>query len=124
MSLELGIMLLSVLGFLLFLRTSSVVVLLVSAITFGLSVGGFDTCIVSNLRKQVGTERFSAVYGRWYFFYLVTLFAGPILIGAVYDAFGSYQFGLYLMVACIAGAMIAVIATPFNRAAATYAAIT
>jgi MFS family permease len=123
MSLELGIMLLSVLGFLLFLRTSSIVVLLASAITFGLSVGGFDTCIVSNLRKQVGTERFSAVYGRWYFFYLVTLFVGPILIGAVYDAFGSYQFGLYLMVACIAGAMIAVIATPFNRAAATYAAI-
>jgi MFS family permease len=123
MSLELGIMLLSVLGFLLFLRTSSVVVLLASAITFGLSVGGFDTCMVSNLRKQVDTERFSAVYGRWYFFYLVTLFVGPILIGAVYDAFGSYQFGLYLMVACIAGAMIAVIATPFSRAAATYAAI-
>ena len=123
MSLELGIMLISVLGFLLFLRTSSVVVLLASAITFGLSVGGFDTCIVSHLRKQVDTERFSAVYGRWYFFYLVTLFVGPILIGAVYDAFGSYQFGLYLMVACIAGAMIAVMATPFNRVAATFAAI-
>jgi MFS family permease len=117
MSLELGIMLVSVLGFLLFLRTSSVAVLLASTITFGLSVGGFDTCVVSHLRKQVDTERFSKVYGLWYFFYLVTLFVGPILIGAVYDAFGSYQYGLYLMVACIAAAMIAVIVTPLNRTA-------
>jgi MFS family permease len=117
MSLELAIMLLSVLGFLVFLRTSGVAVLLASTITFGLSVGGFDTCIISNLRKQVDTERFSQVYGLWYFFYLVTLFVGPILIGAVYDAFGSYQYGLYLMVGCIAAAMLAVIATPLNRAA-------
>ena len=117
MSLELGIMLVSVLGFLLFLRTSSVAVLLASTITFGLSVGGFDTCVVSHLRKQVDTERFSKVYGLWYFFYLVTLFVGPILIGAVYDAFGSYQYGLYLMVACIAAAMIVVIVTPLNRTA-------
>jgi cyanate permease len=64
------------------------------------------------------------LYGQWYLFYLVALFAGPILIGAVYDAFGSYRFGLYLMIACISGAIIAVIATPFDKHAPRHVAVT
>jgi MFS-type transporter involved in bile tolerance (Atg22 family) len=68
--------------------------------------------VVAHLRRQVETKAFSRVYGLWYFFYLATLFSGPILIGAIYDAYGSYRFGLYLMIICIGGAMIAVAVTP------------
>lgn len=114
MTLELAIMAVGVGGFLLFLQTSNPAVLIASALAFGISVGGFDTCVVSNLRKRVATDAFSKVYGPWYFFYLATLFSGPILIGVVYDTFGSYRPGLYLMIACIAGAMVAVAANPVS----------
>lgn len=124
MILELGVMVASVCGFLLFLQTSNAAVLLASALAFGISVGGFDTCVVSHLRRQVETKAFSRVYGLWYFFYLATLFSGPILIGAVYDAFGSYRLGLYLMIACIGGAMIAVAATPGGSMARAQAGAT
>lgn len=112
MTLELGVMAASVCGFLLSLQTPSAALVFASALGFGISVGGFDTCVVSHLRRQLETTAFSRSYGLWYFFYLATLFSGPILIGALYDAFGSYRLGLYLMIACIAGAMVAVAATP------------
>ncbi len=112
MTLELGVMAASVCGFLLFLQTSNAALVLVAAVGFGISVGGFDTCVVSHLRRRLDTEAFSRSYGLWYFFYLATLFSGPILIGALFDAFGSYRPGLFLMMACILGAMVAVAATP------------
>ncbi len=112
MTVELGVMAASVCGFLLSLHTPSAALVLVSALGFGLSVGGFDTCVVSHLRRRLETEAFSRSYGLWYFFYLATLFSGPILIGALYDSSGSYRTGLYLMIAAIAGALVAVAATP------------
>jgi MFS family permease len=111
MTMDLGVMVASVCGFLLSLKTSNAAIVLASALVFGISVGGFDTCMVSHLRKQIETKAFSRIYGLWYFFYLATLFSGPILIGALYDAYGSYRVGLYLMMACIVAAMIVVAAT-------------
>jgi MFS transporter, OFA family, oxalate/formate antiporter len=121
MTLELTMMIAGVCGFLLSLQTSQTAIVLASAVVFGIAVGGFDTCVVSHLRRQLETQAFSRAYGLWYFFYLATLFSGPILIGTLYDAFGSYRFGLYLMIACIGGAMAAVAATPAGAKAKVHA---
>ncbi len=117
MLVELGLMAASVAGFLWFLERVSTPLLFLAAGTFGIAVGGFDTCIVSHLRKQVDSSTFSRLYGLWYFFYLATLFLGPILIGATYDASGSYRVGLYLMLVCIAAAVFAAVANPAERPA-------
>ncbi len=124
MTLELAVMFASVCGFQLSLQTSSVALVFVSALSFGISVGGFDTCVVSHLRKQLETTEFSRSYGLWYFFYLAALFSGPILIGALYDNFGSYRLGLYFMMACIGGAIIAVVATPRGSEASAQPTVT
>jgi sugar phosphate permease len=105
---ELGLMLGSVLGFLAFDASSGTTSLLVSATAFGVSVGGFDTCIVSHIRKLGTARSFADAFGVWYFTFLATLFAAPIGVGALHDQSGNYHTALQLMAACVAAAMLIV----------------
>jgi sugar phosphate permease len=111
MSCELGLMVGSVLGFLMFDATQGIGLLLVSAAVFGVSVGGFDTCIVAHIRKQGTTKAFADAFGVWYFTFLATLFLAPIAMGALYDRSGNYQTSLELMAACVAAALLIVLTT-------------
>lgn len=103
---ELGLMLGSVLGFLAFDANSGAALLLLSATAFGVSVGGFDTCIVSYIRKRGTARSFADAFGVWYFTFLATLFAAPIGIGALHDQSGNYHVALQLMAACVAAALL------------------
>lgn len=103
---ELGLMLGSVLGFLAFDASSGAATLLLSATAFGVSVGGFDTCIVSYIRKRGTARSFADAFGVWYFTFLATLFAAPIGIGALHDQSGNYHVALQLMAACVAAALL------------------
>jgi MFS family permease len=103
---ELGLMLASILGFLAFDANSGTASLLVSATAFGVSVGGFDTSIVSHIRKLGTARSFAEAFGVWYFAFLATLFAAPIGIGALHDHSGSYHVALQLMAACVAAALL------------------
>lgn len=115
MSCELGLMLASLFGFVAFDSSSGTALLLVSATTFGLSVGGFDTCIVSFIRKQGTAKSFADAFGVWYFAFLATLFSAPIGVGALHDQSGNYHIALQLMVACVAVAMLIVPALSARR---------
>ena len=103
---ELALMLGSVLGFLTFDASSSTSLLLLSATAFGVSVGGFDTCLVSHIRKRGTARSFADAFGVWYFTFLATLFAAPIGVGALHDQSGNYHFSLQLMAALVAVAML------------------
>jgi MFS family permease len=103
---ELGLMLGSVLGFVTFDASSSTGLLLLSATAFGVSVGGFDTCIVSHIRKRGTARSFADSFGVWYFTFLATLFAAPIGVGALHDQSGNYHSSLQLMAVCVAVAML------------------
>jgi sugar phosphate permease len=119
MSCELGLMAASVLGFLVFDAIPGKTLLLVSAAAFGVSVGGFDTCIVAHIRKQGTTKSFADAFGVWYFSFLATLFLAPIAIGALYDRSGNYRTALQLMAGCVAASMLIVLvmsAGPLARA--------
>ena len=112
MSCELGLMVASVLGFLMFDENPGAAVLLVSATVFGVSVGGFDACIVAHIRKQGTAKSFADAFGVWYFTFLATLFVAPIAVGALFDGSGNYRTSLQLMAACVAVAMLLVLITP------------
>lgn len=103
---ELGLMLGSVLGFLAFDASSSTGLLLLSAVAFGVSVGGFDTCIVAHIRKRGTARSFADAFGVWYFTFLATLFAAPIGVGAMHDRSGNYHGALQLMAVGVAVAML------------------
>jgi len=103
---ELGLMLGSVLGFLAFDSSSGTGLLLLSATAFGVSVGGFDTCIVSHIRKLGTARSFADAFGVWYFTFLATLFAAPIGVGALHDQSGNYHGALQLMAVCVAVAIL------------------
>jgi sugar phosphate permease len=109
MSCELGLMVASVLGFLMFDETPGTALLLMSATAFGVSVGGFDACIVAHIRKQGTAKSFADAFGVWYFTFLATLFIAPIAIGGLFDRFGNYRTSLQVMAACVAASLLLVL---------------
>lgn len=112
MALELLLMAGGVAGFLALLHVESMALLFVSACIFGMAIGGFDTCIVAHLGKRFPAGLFSHVYGLWYFFYLATLFIGPIIAGGIYDLTRHYDEALLVMLGALAAAFAALLAFP------------
>ena len=109
---ELALMGAGVLGFLTLIHSPNVPLLFVSAALFGISVGGFDTCLLAHIRRRGDGKSFSNAFGVWYFAYLATLFLAPIIVGKLFDRAGQYVFSIELMIGGIACAMIAVAMTP------------
>lgn len=112
MLVELTIMLCGVMGFALYLQRHESAVLFGSSLLFGISIGGFDTCVVAHMRKQATIPSFAKAFGVWYCLYLAALFVSPVIVGALYDRQSSYQVALVAMMGGLVLAMLAVFATP------------
>lgn len=102
MGLTLALMFTGVGGFLLILLGTSLPVLFPAAIAFGLSVGGFDTSIIARLPRVFGPKAFAHVFGVWYFFFLAILLVGPMIVGRLFDIFGSYVGACVAVLAALA----------------------
>lgn len=88
--LVLALMALGAFGFVGVELTGNRLLLDLSAVAFGLSVGSYEPAVVPHMRKCLPQEWFGHAYGAWYLGYLGVLFVAPIGIGAIHDWTGSY----------------------------------
>jgi MFS family permease len=86
-----------VLGLLIFAKTSAVWALLTHILLFGLAIGGGDVFFAVILKRRFGDDNFATAYSIWYFFCVVTLWAGPIVAGYLYDKTGTYVTALLVL---------------------------
>lgn len=68
-----------------------------AAISFGISVGGFEAVFLPNLRRTLSAPKFDRAFGIWYLWYLAALFSAPIAAGWLYDEAQSYQPALAIL---------------------------
>jgi len=74
-----------------FIDGSSLGLVLLGAITFGLGIGGFATLRTPLVREYFGTKNFGTIFGLNSIFATVGLVAAPPLVGWVYDTMGVYS---------------------------------
>lgn len=87
---DLLLMIAGAMGFVLVARGGGPLVIDLSAIAFGLAVGGFEPVVVPHMKKCLPQQWFGHAYGTWYLGYLGVLFAAPIGLGWLHDVTGSY----------------------------------
>ena len=95
--LELGLLLCGILGFLALTVHPSLALMFAAAISFGISVGGFEAAFLPNLRRTLSAPKFDRAFGIWYLWYLAALFSAPIAAGWLYDEAQSYQPALVIL---------------------------
>ncbi|HEX7743480.1 MAG TPA: MFS transporter, partial [Sphingobium sp.] len=101
-----------VIGFLALYWVAFPAVLFISAICFGVAVGGFEAAVLPNMRRLLSTSHFDSAFGVWYLCYLGTLFAAPIGAGWIHDIYGSYAPALMILLGTTFAAFIPALLMP------------
>jgi predicted MFS family arabinose efflux permease len=84
-----------------------------TVLLFGLMLGGADAVWIEHVRRLSPPQDFPAIYGWWYLTVLVSLTVAPIVVGAIYDAVGSYWSVFFgLAAALVAGIVVLRVAVP------------
>jgi predicted MFS family arabinose efflux permease len=95
------------LGAVLLSLTTEPAVAVVGAALIGLTIGVETDLIAYMISRRYGLDAFGRLYGIQILCFAFGVGAGPALMGALFDARGSYDFALLVMSAmCVAGALL------------------